>query len=238
MSIARFVTLFCMQLCRIGSARARCALMLWAALAAACGGAERSTVVIPSGPDSGQASDDNAPDAATSGCVDVDTQGDEIVEHLQDFTARFERGAAYDRTVMLFGGMQVAQPNAPRRAYIYGLDKVDAQRMAMKYPDFYLCSSPGGQEAATYIEVYDIIPASCKVYQQLVTALRVYNANVSRGGDRTSLRLEGAPLTVTSVTGNATGQDVSAQVSGERFHLITAVQQLTGESVLDFGTMD
>ena len=139
---------------------------------------------------------------------------------------------------MLFGGAQVDQPNTPSRAYIFGLDKVDAQRMAMKYPDFYLCSSAGGQEAATYIEVYDIVPASCKVYQQLVTALRVYNSHVVRGGDRTSLRLEGAPLTVTSVTADASGQDVSAQVSGQHFHLVTAVQQLTGESVLDFGTTD
>lgn len=217
---------------------ARCALTLWAALVAACSGGERDTVAIPAGPDSGQVDYGNAPDASASGCIEVDTQGNEVVEHLPDFTARFQRGEAYDRTVMLFGGMQVAQTNAPRRAYIYGLDKVDAQRMAMKYPDFYLCSSPGGQEAATYIEVYDIVPASCKVYQQLVTALRVYNANVSRGGDRTSLRLEGAPLSVTSVTGNASGQDVSAQVSGQHFHLITAVQQLTGESVLDFGTKD
>jgi hypothetical protein len=71
-----------------------------------------------------------------------------------------------------------------------------------------------------------------------MAALRLYAANSARGGDRTSLRLEGTLLNVKSVTSNATGQDVSAQVSGQQFHLITAVQQLTGESLFRFGTTD
>jgi len=200
---------------------------------------EDKTVVVPDVPDAGE------PDAATpdqpalpSGCVDVEIQGDQVVEHLEDFTARFELGTPYNRTVMLFGGMPVPKANTPTRAYIFGLDKVDAVMMAEKYPDFYLCSSVGGQEAATYIQVYDIIPATCKVYQQLVAALRVYAKNAAAGGDRTSLRLEGSPLTVKSVTADATGEDVSDQVADQRFHLITGVQQLTGESLLRFGTTD
>jgi hypothetical protein len=172
-----------------------------------------------------------------TGCATVESNGDVVVEHLKDFTAQFQLGTSYNRTVMLFGGMTVQQPNTPSRAYIFGLDKVDAQKMADKYPDFYLCSSVGGQEAASYIQVYDIVPATCKIHQQLVTALRLYEKNAAAGGDRTSLRLEGAPMTVTSLTADATCEDVSKQVAGQQFHLITAVQQLTGESLFRFGTM-
>ena len=214
------------------------AVCVW--LCAACGeGREHNVVSVPDVPDAGE-SDAKTPDGPLlpNGCVDVEIDGDEVIEHLEDFTARFKQGAPYNRTLMLFGGMPVAKANTPTRAYIFGLDKKDAQMMAQKYPDFYLCSSVGGQEAATYIEVYDIVPATCKVYQQLVAALRVYGQNAAAGGDRTSLRLEGAPLTVNSVTADATGQDVSEQVSDQKFHLITGVQQLTGESLLGFGTTD
>lgn len=211
------------------------ALCAW--LCAGCGSDQDRVLVLPEGPDAGQHDAGTKP-AQPSYCVDVEVNGDEVIEHLEDFTARFELGDPYNRTVMLFGGMSTAKPNTPTRAYIFGLDKVDAQRMAEKYPDFYLCSSPGGQEAASYIHVYDIVPATCKVHQQLVAAFSVYAKNVAVGGDRTSLRLEGAPLTVKAVTANATGQDVSDQVSTQTFHLITGVQQLSGQSVLSFGTDD
>jgi hypothetical protein len=172
------------------------------------------------------------------GCVSVELEGDELVEHLDDFTARFEVGAPYNRTIMMFGGEPVVKPNTPTRAYIFGLDKLDAQMMAKKYPDFYLCSSVGGQEAASYIQVYDIVPATCKVFQQLVSAFRQYDINAAKGGDRTSLRLEGSPLTVKSVIANGTGEDVKDQVADQQFHLITGVLQLTGESLLNFGATD
>jgi|GEM_PF-5855032 len=213
------------------------AVCVW--LCAACAASdEGKTVAVPPAEDAGELDASTDEPGLPPGCVDVEISGDEVVEHLDDFTARFELGDPYARTLMLFGGMVVPKANTPTRAYIFGLDKMDAQMMAMKYPDFYLCSSVGGQEAATYIHVYDIVPATCKIYQQLAAAFRVYNKNAAVGGDRTAVRLEGRPLTVKSVTVNATGQDVSDQVSDQQFHLITGVQQLTGESLLNFGTTD
>jgi hypothetical protein len=213
-----------------------CALCTWFCAGCSPSPEQSDLVEVPAVPDAGkpEKKPDNSP--STAGCVTVDIDGKAVVEQLPNFTARFQLGASYDRTLMLFGGMPVEQPDAPSRAYVFGLDKMDAQRIAEKYPDFYLCSSIGGQEAAAYITVYDIVPASCEVYQQLVAALRVFNFNDSTGGDRTSLRLEGAPLTVMSVTAVASGQDVSDQVADNRFQLITSVKQLTGESLLDFGT--
>jgi hypothetical protein len=210
------------------------AVCVW--LCVACGASDGKTVMVPPAEDAGEPDASAQEPGLPPGCVDVEVEGDEVVEHLDDFTARFELGDPYARTLMLFGGMVVPKANTPTRAYIFGLDKMDAQMMAMRFPDFYLCSSVGGQEAATYIHVYDIVPATCKIYQQLAAAFRVYNQNAAAGGDRTSLRLEGMPLTVKSVTVNATGQDVSDQVSDQQFHLITGVQQLTGESLLNFGS--
>jgi hypothetical protein len=222
--------------------RSQASLMvgLCAGLYAGCSASDRgnNVVNVPAAPDAGQddAETPDEPAPVEDDCTPVEVDGTAVTERLQDFTARFEVGTAYNRTVMLFGGMKVDKPNTPSRAYIYGLDKVDAQRMAEKYPDFYLCSSIGGQEAASYIRVYDIVPASCEIQKKLEAAFRQYDRNAARGGDRTSLHLEGSPLTVVSVTEDATGKDVSKQVSEQQFHLITGVQQLTGESLLKFGT--
>ncbi len=108
--------------------------------------------------------------------------------------------------------------------------------LAAKYPDFYLCSSVGGKEAAKYIIPYDLVPANCDVYQKLLNAFDVLRRNDRAGGDRTSLRIEGAPLTLESVIQNGNGVDVKSQVHDQNFQLVTDVQQLTGESLIKFGT--
>ena len=212
------------------------------ALCMACGDGDNSggAVDVPAGADVLDAAVENRPAVhmPADDCVDVKTDAATLVEHVRDFTATFRIGASYDRTLMLFGGDSVQQPNALSRAYVFGLDKIDAQVLAKKYPDFYLCSSPGGREASSYIRTYDLVPATCEIYQQLVAALRQYNANVAVGGDRTSVRLAGAPLELTSVVDEHSGADVSDQVSGQEFHLVTSVTQLSGESVLSFGTTE
>jgi hypothetical protein len=206
----------------------------------ACGGGEREAVVHV-----GNARDAAMPEQQGSstidpdrGCDVVEIDGDVVLEREQDFTARFRTGEPYTMTVMLFGGEPVEDVNILGNAYIFGLDKVDALMLAEKYADFYLCSSPGGQEASSYIIPYDLVPATCEIYEQLLAAFRTYDRNVVAGGDRTSLRLEGAPLTLESVTANATGEDVTDQASDQNFHLVTAVEQLTGQSVLAFGTTE
>lgn len=174
--------------------------------------------------------------SAARRCEGVEVDGDVVIEHEQDFTARYKIGEPYTKTIMLFGGEPVDQDNVLSNAYIIGLDKMDALELAKTYPDFYLCSSPGGQQAAMHILSYDLLPADCKVNDLLLAALHQYDVNAAKGADRTSIRFEGAPLELESVTANATGEDVSDQASGQNFHLMTSIEQLTGESVLDFGT--
>lgn len=218
----------------------RVALMLGllAGLAAGCGGEDDSVVSVGRGHDSGMGSAGSGEDESPSpraGCDVITMDGQVVIEHEQDFTARYRMGEPYEKTVMLFGGQPVEEVNVLSNAYILGLDKVDALMLAEEYPDFYLCTSPGGMAAADLIRAYDLVPATCEVYDQLVAALRQFGINRAAGGDRTSLRFEGAPLELESVI-DAHGNDATDQVSGQDFHLITHVEQLTGESVLSFGT--
>lgn len=222
------------------------ALALIAPLHAGCGSEGEDFVSVGKSPDAAamEGEDQTGTDVdadlgeARQPCDRVEVDGDLVVEREQDFTASYRIGEPYDKTIMLFGGEPVEDANALSNAYVIGLDKTDALQLAEKYPDFHLCSSPGGQEAAMFIAAYDLVPASCQVYDQILAALRTYTVNLAAGGDRTSLRLEGALLQLESVTEDATGQDVTEQVGDQDFHLVTAVEQLTGQSVLDFGSSD
>jgi len=219
--------------------RTSIALALSALLWGACGDEGEEFVHVGDARDAAMpGADAHSVDGPTSRCDSIQMDGELVVEREKDFTARFRAGEPYTKTVMLFGGEPEEDANVFSNAYILGLDKTDAQMLAARYPDFYLCSSPGGMEAASLILPYDLVPASCEVYEQVVAALRQYHRNAAAGGDRTSLRFDGAPLQVESVTENATGDDFTAQVSNQNFHLVTRVEQLTGQSVLSFGNSD
>lgn len=218
--------------------RSSIALVLLAAwLWTACGGEDQQVVHVSKAPDAGMPDmGEGSMTEPARGCDRVEIDGDLVVEREKDFTATFRMGEPYTKTVMLFGGESVEADNALSNAYIFGLDKADAVMLAEKYADFYLCSSAGGMEASKYIVPYDLVPASCEVYEQIVAALRQYFMNVDAGGDRTSLRIEGAPLQLESVIDDASGIDVTDQVGDQDFQLVTAVEQLTGQSVLSFGS--
>lgn len=222
--------------------RTSIALALCALLCAACGGGGSEAVIIAGErPDAGRGGTHEISmgmGESARGCDMVQMDGEFVVEQERDFTARFRVGEPYTKTVMLFGGEPLEDENVLSNAYILGLDKTDALMLAAMYPDFYLCSSPGGQAASEHIVPYDLVPARCQVYDQIVAALRQFHMNVAAGGDRTSIRFGGAPLQLESVIADATGEDVTDQVSNQDFHLVTSLEQLTGESVLSFGTTD
>ncbi len=213
-------------------------LVLWCV---GCGGESR-TDGVSTGPEVAvdMAADMAADmaDASDASCWPVMMDGDVVVLQEEDVTSTFRAGEPYTKTVMLFGGEPVEHDNAVSNIYIFALDKEDALTLAAKYPDFYLCSSPGGQEAQQFILSYDLVPATCQVYEQLLSALRAFNRNNATGGDRVSLQFDGAPLELESTIVDATGEDVTDQLLDRDFHLVTAVEQLTGQSVLEFGTTE
>jgi hypothetical protein len=170
-------------------------------------------------------------------CDNVTIDGDEVSVQEEDVTARFRMGALGTSTVMMFGGEPVKFENAVSNMGLVALDQSDAVVLAQKYDDFYLCSSPGGIEAQNYIVQFDLVPASCRVYDQLLRALADFARNSSVGGDRVSLSFKGAKLELQSVTFDNGGMDVTDQFADLNFHLVTEVEQITGESLIEFGNM-
>jgi hypothetical protein len=177
--------------------------------------------------------------ADSDGCSNIEVDGEFVIEHEANFTIRYRIGERYTKTLLLFGGDSIPEPNKLASAYVLGLDKEDALALAEAFPDFYLCGSPGGEETAELALPYDFVPASCEVYDDLMAAIRQFRTNHTAGsGDRGSIRFDGAPLEVLSVTDDASGGDATGQVKTDVFHLITRVERLTAESVLEFGTSE
>ena len=214
--------------------RSLIALAVCVSLCAACGGGGDQVYAVSRGPDGGADQSDGLP----PDCDLVQMDGDIVVNQVDRVTARFSVGEPYTKTVMLFGGRPLDAENSVSNVQIIGLDKEDALMLAEKYPTFYRCDSPGGVEAQQYIIDYDLVPATCRVYEQIVAALVALDRALDSGGDRVSLRFDGAPLTVESVVFDDTGEDVTDQLAGRNFHLVTRVEQLTGKSVLAFGTSE
>jgi hypothetical protein len=207
-------------------------------LCAGCGGSDKGAGVSVGAGDGDGDGDGDAEMEMNEGlrCDDVEVDGEFVIEREERFTARYRIGERYEKTILLFGGEPIEAEDTLANAYILGLDKEDALALAEAFPDFYLCSSEGGDAAAEHVFPYDFVPANCEVLEDLVAALTQFKINHRRGGDRTSIRFEGAPLELLSVVDDASGVDVTEQVATSDFHLITSVEQLTAESVLEFGT--
>jgi len=203
-------------------------------LCVACGG-DKESVALMLGSDAGN---DGVNEGPPPDCDMVEIDGDVVVRQIDQVTATFQMGEPYDKTVMLFGGEPFTAPNSVSNVYVIGLDKDDALMLSERYVDFHLCNSPGGIEAQNYITDYDLVPATCRVHDEIIEALEIFHRNNAAGGDRASLRFDGAPLQLQSVIVDGTGEDVTDQLVDRNFHLVTAVEQLTGESVLSFGTSE
>lgn len=222
--------------------RAPLVLALCAWLGAGCGASGPEGVSVGPGDGDGDGADAGDEPMDTPGsnlrCDEVEIDGDYVIEHEEHFTARYRIGEPYTKTVLLFGGEAIEGEDTLANAYALGLDKEDALALAEQFPDFYLCSSPGGDAAASHVFPYDFVPANCEVLEQLVSALDHFRRSHAAGGDRTSIRFDGAPLHLVSVIEDAAGADVTDQVTTDDFHLITRVERLTAQSVLDFGTTE
>lgn len=200
----------------------------------ACSSPHREPKVFVSDVDAG-VDDDQGGAEPVLDCNNVTIDDDQVIVREEDVTARFKVGALGEHTVMLFGGEAVTFDNAVSNVGLIALDQSDALMLAEKYDDFYLCSSPGGIEAQNFIIQFDLVPASCLVYNQLVRALADFARNNQAGGDRVSLSFEGAPLTLESVAFDEGGMDVTDQFEQLNFYLITKVEQITGQSLIEFG---
>ena len=150
--------------------------------------------------------------------------GDEVLLATAQLDARFSQTGPFHETYMLFGGLHLDHPNAVSSVSFAGLDVGDVQRIAARYPDFYMCKSQGAPLAQRSIVELDLVPADGGTLETLKSALDEFSDNLSSGGDRVCVSLDGKRLNLESVKVREAGESVTRHYAKNHFYLVTSAE--------------
>jgi hypothetical protein len=133
------------------------------------------------------------------GGVGTQVEGRSVVRRADRVEARFTKIGSLEESYMLFGGDASQRANQINHASFAGLPTHDARAIASRYPDFYMCKSPGAKWAQDRTEAMSIIAGNREAVRTLERALALFNERLQAGGERTCVRVKGAPLSLDSV---------------------------------------
>ncbi len=139
--------------------------------------------------------------------------GSQVVRDAGPLEARFSRIGALDDTYMLFGGDMMRPRNSLTHAFLAGLPIDDARAIAADHPDFHLCKSAGAPRAQERTRSLNLVAADRAARSALEEAVDLYRERLQENGERTCIRVQGAPLNLESVHLEGGGADVTAEVT-------------------------
>lgn len=153
---------------------------------------------------------------------DLTITGSEIALATADLDVRFTRSETLDGTYMLFGGGTLDHPNAVSNVTLAGLHMKDVRRIAERYPDFYMCKSPGAPLAQKAVVDLDLVPADGKVRKTLDSALDQFESSLHSDGGRVCVSLRGEALDLKSAKIRDHDEEVTETYRQTRFYLVTS----------------
>jgi len=145
--------------------------------------------------------------------VGTRVEGKAVVREAGQLEARFSMVGSLDESYMLFGGDATQHRNSFTHAIIAGLPIREARLIASRYPDFHLCKSPGARDAQRLTEDVSFVAADRAARSALVKAVDLFEDRLGSGGERTCIRITGAPLELDSVHIRQNGEDITRQVA-------------------------
>jgi hypothetical protein len=164
---------------------------------------------------------------------DVTISENEVQLATLHLDARFSQKRPLNGTYMLFGGGQLDHPDAVSSISLAGLHADDVRRIAARYPDFYMCKSPGASLAKKAVVDLDLIPADGRTQKALWATLDRFNENIQSGGDRVCVSIRGQELDLESVEIREAKEPITEHYRNNNFFLVTSAsmvdcQQATG----------
>lgn len=139
--------------------------------------------------------------------------GRQVIRDAGPLEASFTRVGSLDDTYMLFGGDVTRQRNSLNHAFLAGLPLHHARAIAASHPDFHLCKSPGASQAQKLTQDLNVVAADRAARNALEEAVELYEERLHGSGERTCVRVQGAPLSLDSVRLQEGGADVTEQVT-------------------------
>jgi hypothetical protein len=142
----------------------------------------------------------------------ISAQG--VVREAGQLEARFRTVGALDETYMLFGGDVQRDRNSLVHVTAAGLPILVARAIAAVHPDFHRCKSPGAPQAMSQTKNLGLVAADRAALSTLADALDLFEERLASDGERTCIRVTGAPLALESVTVPEHGADITRDVAG------------------------
>ena len=139
--------------------------------------------------------------------------GREIVVDADQLEARFSMVGSLDETYMLFGGDAQQRRNSLTHVTAAGLPMIDARAIAASYPDFHMCKSPGAKPAKRATRSMSFVAADRATLDTLTEAVELFHERVRAGGERTCIRISGAPIELDSVHVVDEDMDITGDVA-------------------------
>jgi hypothetical protein len=124
----------------------------------------------------------------------VDTGG-RVVLTKGRIAEEFVRGDEFRGVFMVFGGNGERELwNEAGHAFLAGLTLADAQSLSARYPDFYMCASPGAARAKDAMVHMSLVAADALVRERIDRAIRDHDARIAAGGKRLCVTIAGHRL--------------------------------------------
>jgi hypothetical protein len=144
--------------------------------------------------------------------VGTSVDGRQVVRDAGQLEATFSRFGTLDDAYMLFGGDANEHRNSLTHGIFAGLPIRHARLISARYPDFHMCKSPGAREAQSLTEDLTVVAANRAARSGLEEAIRLFHQRIRGDGERTCVRVSGAPLQLDSVRVKQNDEDITHQV--------------------------
>lgn len=144
--------------------------------------------------------------------VGTSVDGRRVVRHAGQLEANFTKFGVLDDSFMLFGGNSDSPSNSLTHAIVSGLPIRYARTISAGYPNFHMCTSPGAARAQRLTEDLSLVAANRAARNGLQEAIRLFHRRVRENGERTCIRVSGAPLQIDSVHVKQNGENITHQV--------------------------
>jgi hypothetical protein len=160
----------------------------------------------------------------------------EITVHMKDLDVCFTRDDRFSSTYMLFGGDHMTDKRMIIPLFISGVDAEDGKDIAVQYPDFWMCKSPGASRAQSCCMQLNLVPSNADITEDIKDTIANFKESLGDEEDRVCIKLQGDILRLKSVIFVEQNEDITSQLARQfesmdcRF--ITRAEQVGWKQVL------
>ena len=140
---------------------------------------------------------------------------------------KFKKLEKFTNSFMIFGGGEISHKNAINDITLSLLSMKKVKNLSVKYPDFYMCSSPGAKEAQSALLQLNLVSTSSDVSSILKHSLKKFNTNIRLSKERVCILLSGYQIKLMSANTQNHEIPLNSTVKDMKYALISKAEIFT-----------